>query len=185
MLAEKFVFLQPQNTGPELVNELKYMSILPSIDDSDERLAIALQNSSQEALNILYDRYASVLLGMLQKIIGDGDLAEEALQTSFLTIWRNKDFYNSSSERLFTWILKIARESAKQLIDEKGGNIKNQRAPLYVNDSNRENMEVPPSIIEMILFGNISQEEAAEKMGISINELRLILRKEINKLRGI
>ena len=163
------------------------MSIAPSVDDSDERLAVALQSSSQDALNILYDRYAGVLLGVLQKTTGDGDLAEEALQNSFITIWRNKDFYSASAERLFTWMLKIAREEARQMLEKKEQSVKNQNLSIFVNDGKEEvkKPEQVPSVMEMILFGNISQEEAAAKMGVSTNQLRLLLRKEINKLRGI
>ncbi len=161
------------------------MAVAPSIDDSDERLAEALQNSSQEALNVLYDRYAAVLLGVLQKITNSKDIAEEALQNCFVSIWRNRDFYSSSSERLFTWILKIARETAKQMLEGKDKDAENQKYSLYVDGNENGKPKQVSSVMEMILFGNISQEDAALKLGVSITDLRLMLRKEINKLRGI
>jgi DNA-directed RNA polymerase specialized sigma24 family protein len=161
------------------------MAVVPSIDDSDERLAEALQNSNQEALNVLYDRYAGVLLGLLQKITNNKNMAEEALQNCFVSVWRNRDFYSSSSERLFTWILKIARETAGQMIEGKGLGSENQKSSLYVDGNENEKQGQAPSIMEMILFGNITQEEAALKLGVSKVDLRLMLRKEINKLRGI
>jgi len=137
-------------------------------------------------LNILYDRYSSAILGVLQKITGDNDMAEEAMQVCFINIWQNKSIYNSSKERLFTWMFKIAKEAANAAMQEKTDK-KNQGNTLYVSGANQGNGKVNniASITEMIIFGNITQEEAAGKMGVSIAELRQMVRKEINKLRGI
>lgn len=162
------------------------MSHVPSIYDSDEILAGVLHEANQEALNILYDRYSPALLGVLQKMTGDNNTAEEALQLCFVNIWQNKNLYNSSQELLFTWMFKIARDSA-HTVAEKKGKIKNHGSQLYVSDDNLRDEKIKNTslITELIIFGNISQEETAEKMGISIAELRLILRKEVNKLRGV
>ena len=162
------------------------MPNIPTVYDTDESLADALQEASKEALNILYDRYAPTLFGVLQKTTGDNDAAEEALQICFVNIWQNKNLYNSSKERLFTWMFKIAKDSANVVI-EKEENLKNHNNQLYVSDDNLSNGNLNNTalITELLIFGNISQEEAVEKMGISIIELRQIIRKEINKLRGV
>jgi DNA-directed RNA polymerase specialized sigma24 family protein len=158
-----------------------------TVYDSDERLATALQEANREALSILYDRYAATLFGVLQKITGNMEMAEEALQVCFTEIWQKKDIYNSSLERLFAWMFRMARDAANKVIVEKSEASANQE-PEFVVNSNKQRMEQMKNsalITELIIFGNFSQEEAAEKMGVSITELRIMLRKEINKLRGI
>jgi Sigma-70 region 2 len=157
----------------------------PTISDSDEALAEALQDANRDALSILYDRYAPVLYGVFQKITGDNAIAEDALQLCFINIWKLKNGYNSSEETVFTWVFKIAKDAADAVIRKKGI-LENQTDSLFVNHDTLKYKEVKNSTIitELIIFGGISQEEAAEKLGVSIMELRQIIRKEINKLRG-
>lgn len=158
-----------------------------TIYDSDESLADELQQANKEALNILYDRYAAALFGVLQKITGNTDIAEEAFQVCFLNIWQNKNSYNSSKEKLPAWMFRLAREAAEQAIHKRNVLPANQSADLLVSvDNSPYNcMENVTLIIELLISGGISQKKAAEKMGVTILELRQMVRKEINKLRGV
>jgi DNA-directed RNA polymerase specialized sigma24 family protein len=154
------------------------------LNDPDKSLAIALQKGDRGALDALYDKYAPTLLGLLQKATGDTGLAEELLSTCFMLIWQNKQCYNSSKERFFTWIYRITGDEANKALVEKTGNTKNQSDRLYVSEGTSTKKE-DFKIIQQIIFGCISQKEAAEKIGISVDELRKMVRKEINKARGI
>ena len=160
------------------------MSSSPTINDSEEKLVAAIKKGSIEAFGMLYDKYAPALFGILTRIIEDDELAETALQKCFIQIWHSKNLYNPSCERLFTWMLKIARTIGIKAREEKYGSVPNQKGKLYVNDINHDKLNNNNVILELITIG-VSEKEAAEKMGVSNNELRQMLRKEINQLRGV
>jgi len=157
------------------------MSNSTIIYNSDEGLAIALQNADQAALGILYDRYSPILFRAVQKMTTDTAVAEEILKACFIHIWQNKQTYRPSEERLLIWIFRTAMDTANAILK------KNQMSAISVSrdDLTDTDWKTPNLIMELIIFGHISQEEAAEKMEIPISELRQLLRKEINQLRGI
>jgi len=151
------------------------------IYNSDECLAEALQNANQAALGILYERYSPILFRVLQKMTADTTIAEELLKACFIHIWQSKQTYKPSEERLLIWIFRTAIDTANNILE------KNQTNITYVGNRNStyKDWKTPALIMELIISGHISQEEAAEKMKMSVSELRQLLRKEINQLRGI
>jgi|GEM_PF-1715906 DNA-directed RNA polymerase specialized sigma24 family protein len=154
--------------------------------DSDESLADALLNSNEEALNVIYDRYSPILFHALKNVMEDTHLAEEALHLCFISIWQNKHTYNPSNERLFLWLFQMAMNIAVNILEKKSGNKPIQTNSTYVNSYTSTNKDWGNAtlIMELLLFGYISEEEAAKKMEITIVELRQMLRKEVKQLRG-
>ena len=151
-----------------------------TIYNSDECLAGGLQNADQAALGILYERYSLILFRVLKKMTGDTNTAEEILKACFIHIWRSKETYRPSEERLLIWIFRTAIDTANSILE------KNQNNSTYVGNRNStyKDWKTPALIMELIVSGHISQEEAAEKMDIPVSELRQLLRKEIDQLRG-
>ena len=60
------------------------------------------------ALQRLYQDTASQLFGVLKRILVRADLAEEALQDVYVSIWRNAKDYRASKGAVFTWMTSIA-----------------------------------------------------------------------------
>ena len=71
-----------------------------------------LAKGDKRALNLLYENYSSSLYGVIMKITKDDALAQDALQESFIKIWKNSKKYDSSKAKLFTWLYRIARNTA-------------------------------------------------------------------------
>jgi len=153
----------------------------------DEDIMDALKKGERQALGLLYDKYAPAILGLLQKITGNTHLAEEALQVCFMKIWQNKHQYNFTKERPFVWMLSIVRQVAGDIPGEKIKALKIQNSALSVCEVDKGDIENEhtKSIMVMLLLGNMPEKEAAQKAGIPIAELREMIRKEINQLRGI
>lgn len=78
-----------------------------------------LQNDREQAMHYLYDKYAGALLGIISRIVGDDNHAEEVLQDTFVKIWKNSEAYNPSLGRLFTWMARIARNEAINFVQSK------------------------------------------------------------------
>ena len=80
-----------------------------------EDQAILLQrcgSGDSAALRTLYDEVAPHLLAVILRILHRRDLAEEALQEVFLSIWRNAASYRPGRGSPMAWLASIARNRA-------------------------------------------------------------------------
>jgi len=149
---------------------------------------------------MLYDKYASILLGFILKIAGDKKTAETLLQGTFIRIKNNVKNFNPSQERFFIWMIKIARTTAEEA---KASTKENQVAEIPghtnlvykagngmpINDSNTEivSPEVDRDrfvVLDLIYFKGYTNEQAAKELSITLNELKTRLRSELLQLRG-
>jgi RNA polymerase sigma-70 factor (ECF subfamily) len=81
---------------------------------SDEALMSRLQKQNDmSALTLLYERYASRILGFLLKIFkGDEPKAQDYLQDIFIKVQEKRDHFDCS-KKFYTWIFTIANNHAK------------------------------------------------------------------------
>lgn len=82
------------------------------IDKSDVELLGAVANGAERALASLYDRYSSILFGLLVRILHRRAEAEDVLQEVFIQIWQKAPDYDESRGRPFSWLVTIARSRA-------------------------------------------------------------------------
>ncbi len=75
---------------------------------SDEQLLRAIAHGDQDSVGVLYERYAAQMLRIASRILGDPRLAEDAVQETFLGIWRSAHSYDPSIAKPSTWMLRIA-----------------------------------------------------------------------------
>lgn len=68
------------------------------------------------ALAELYDTLSPQLFGLLLRILRRRDLAEEALQETFVNIWRKASEYRASRGSVVTWVTTIARHRAFDML---------------------------------------------------------------------
>ena len=64
------------------------------------------------ALELLYKKTAAQLFGVLLRILLRHDLAQDALQDVYVSIWRNAKDYRPTRGAVFTWMVSIARNRA-------------------------------------------------------------------------
>jgi RNA polymerase sigma-70 factor (ECF subfamily) len=81
-------------------------------DISDAELLHAVAGGDEAALASVYDRYASILLGLLLRILRSRPEAEDVLQEVFLQVWRRAKDFDESRGRAFTWLVTLARSRA-------------------------------------------------------------------------
>lgn len=75
---------------------------------SDEILAARIAQGDANALEILYDRHAPMILGIALKITGNQTLAEEVLQETFWQVWQRAGVYKPERGSFASWLFKIA-----------------------------------------------------------------------------
>jgi RNA polymerase sigma-70 factor, ECF subfamily len=85
----------------------------------DDQLILAMAAGDRRALELLYRRHASWLAGRLAARTSSRDLAEEALQDTFLAAWRGARTYHGQGE-VPAWLWGIARRRLASLARRQG-----------------------------------------------------------------
>jgi RNA polymerase sigma-70 factor, ECF subfamily len=66
----------------------------------------------ETALAALYDRYAALLCGVMNRILHDAQAAEEILQDVFFQVWRNAAQFDPARGSIAGWLVVAARNRA-------------------------------------------------------------------------
>jgi RNA polymerase sigma-70 factor (ECF subfamily) len=67
----------------------------------------------------LYDRYSSLLFGIIMRIIGSRPDAEEVLQEVFVRVWTRADMYDERLGAPAAWLIRIGRNRAIDRLRER------------------------------------------------------------------
>ncbi len=85
--------------------------------DADEVLVRRVAASGDErAISELYDRYAGLVYGAGLRYLRDRALAEDLVQDVFTAVWRSAASFDPSRASFATWIYRITRNRATDLI---------------------------------------------------------------------
>jgi RNA polymerase sigma-70 factor (ECF subfamily) len=94
-------------------------------DVADEVLVRRLAQSGDErALSELYDRYAGLVYGAGVRYLGDRALAEDLVQDVFTAVWRGAVGFDPSRARFATWLYRITRNRATDLIRRRRARVR-------------------------------------------------------------
>lgn len=85
----------------------------------DDDLVRGVARGDRGALELLYRRHAAWLAGRLAGRTSSRDLAEEALQDTFVAVWRGAGSYHGSGE-VPAWLWGIARRRLASLARRQG-----------------------------------------------------------------
>ena len=73
-----------------------------------------------DALGELYDRYGRGVFGVIYRMLGSPESAEEVVQNAFHSVWREAHAYRPERGSVRTWLLAIARNAAIDWRRSKG-----------------------------------------------------------------
>jgi RNA polymerase sigma-70 factor (ECF subfamily) len=169
----------------------------------EQRLVPMLKSGDENAFAILYDSYATLLFGVIVRIVNDRKDAENLLQDCFVKIWRNVEYYDSEKGRLATWIINIARNIAIDFTRSKyfSQKRKNRNLENIVNMGTRYTVtEIPVDslnlrqlvekltptcreVIERMYFEGYTQQEIADNFGIPLGTVKSRTRQALKELR--
>jgi RNA polymerase sigma-70 factor (ECF subfamily) len=78
----------------------------------DGRCLARIARGDPDALGDLYDRYGRVVFGVLYRMLGNPEAAEEVTQDAFHAVWRRARTYHAERGSVRAWLLAIARNAA-------------------------------------------------------------------------
>lgn len=82
-------------------------------DGLDDRALVArVSEGDGAALEALYGRYGRACYGLARRILTDEQLAQDAVQEVFLTVWRDASRYDPTRGGFSTWLLSMTHHKA-------------------------------------------------------------------------
>lgn len=92
------------------------LSAVPDPDDYagwDDRALMARVTEREEgALEALYGRYGRACFGLARRILADEQLAQDAVQEVFLTVWRDAHKFDAARGGFSSWLLSMTHHKA-------------------------------------------------------------------------
>ena len=77
-----------------------------------ESLIGSIALGDRKAFQSLYDATSAKLLGVCLRILRDRAAAEDAMQDTFIKVWKNADRFAVNGYSPMTWLITIARNTA-------------------------------------------------------------------------
>jgi RNA polymerase sigma-70 factor (ECF subfamily) len=172
------------------------------ISATEKEIVTLLEKSDKKAISLLYDYYSDALYGVISKIITDEDTAQDVLQESFVKIWKNAKKYDASKARLFTWLYRIAYNTAidkvRSLKNKSGKEVQIETSSVYKITSNELNQDVLDIkkhlnnldekyqiVLNALFFEGMTQQEASEELDIPLGTIKSRLKIGLRELRKI
>jgi RNA polymerase sigma-70 factor, ECF subfamily len=181
------------------------MSDYSLADDYD--LVSEVAKGRDLALAVLYDRFHRPCYSFSLRILGSESDAEEAVQETFVRVWRSAKQYDRSKAGVSGWILSVTRnlcidelrrrrrrapqlpsmDDAFQLAGSDRTDLEAERAILGTKV--REALQALPSeqrsAIELVYFHGLSSQEVGNVLNVPPPTIRSRLRLGLLKLGGI
>ena len=172
----------------------------------DAELLTRIAAGDEAALAELYDRFASLLLALSRRILGDGFEAEEILQEVFLQVWNQAGRYDRSRSSVSTWLVLITRSRSidrlrsRQVKDRTLTQFQQQKPETHTSPTGpksvlyterrrrlREELAHLPAeqrqVLEMAFFSGMTQSEIAGSTGIPLGTVKTRTLLAMKKLR--
>lgn len=182
---------------------------LPEQQDADSPMpdwmvVRAMANGDTAALDELYTRHGSAVLGFLNARLSDRQLAEEVLQDVMLAAWDHAASFREES-KVRTWLLAIARnrainsqrkrrvqqvelsESFQFSSDETGPleHVVKQSERDLVREGIRQLPDQYREVLTLVFYHQLTGPEAAEVIGVSVGTIKSRLHRAKEMLRRV
>ena len=168
----------------------------------EKEIVSLLQKSDKKAISLLYENYADALYGVIKKVITDEDTAQDVLQETFVKIWRYSKKYDSSKAKLFTWLYRIAYNTAidkvRSLKNKNGKEVQIETSAVYKVSSGELNQDVIDIkkhlssldekyqiVINALFFEGMTQQEASDELDIPLGTIKSRLKIGLRELKKI
>lgn len=164
-----------------------------------------IQAGSQDALGELYDRYCDRAYRIAFVVCSRADLAEEAVQDAFLSIWKSRGTYSPRRGTVAAWLLSCVRYRAIDVVRRTSARVQRQAGIENLDDhadpedtaarveSRVEATRVrallerlPDSqreVITLAFYGGLSHSEIATQLAVPSGTVKGRMRLGLHKLR--
>ena len=164
----------------------------------------AIAARDEAALAQLYDRYRVILFGLLMRILGNREEAEDVLQEVFLQVWRKAEDFDETRGRPFTWLVTLgrsrgidrlrtlasrdrvaeagAREASEEVSDAASDAFRSEQRGL-VNNALAQLPDEQKGPLMLAYFDGLTQSEIATRLGAPLGTVKTRMRTGLIRLR--
>ena len=168
----------------------------------DGQLFIRMKSGDETALGSLYDRYGGMLYAFALRMTDDAQAAEEAVQNTFLSAWRNAPSFDPTRGKASTWLVAILKNQVRdqmrkskrresfladrELLESlESAQVDHLDAHLQageVRDALRRLPHEQRIVVELTYFWGLTHREAASRLRIPLGTVKSRLRLAIERL---
>ena len=151
---------------------------------------------------LFYEIFADSLFVIFLKITNDKDLPQDALQETLIKVWKNSKKYDPGKAKLFTWLYRIAYNTAidkvRSLKNKNVNEVQIETSSVYRITSNELNQDVLDIqkhlstldekyqiVINALFFEGMTQQEASEELDIPLGTIKSRLKIGLRELKKI
>ena len=170
---------------------------------TEEDFVQLLQSGDASGFGIIYDSFSGALMGVVMKVLGNRELAEDVLQEAFVKVWDKRATYDASKGRLYTWMLNITRNSAidaarnkhikiaskiRNVEDSvnsinKQSDTRQQEDSIGINELVDALLPEQKAIVDLMYFGGMTQDEVSQELNLPLGTVKTRARAALIKLR--
>lgn len=172
------------------------------ISNIEREIVSLLKYADKKAITLLYENYADALYGVIKKVIQDDDVAQDVLQETFIKIWRYSKKYDSTKAKLFTWLYRIAYNTAidktRSLKNKTEKEIQIENSNVYKLTAKALNLDVLDLkkhlntldekyqiVLKALFFEGMTQQEASDELDIPLGTIKSRLKIGLRELKKI
>ena len=177
---------------------------LNATTNPDAGIILQLKNGNQQAMATVLDKYGDALYGAIYQIVRSEDIAKDLMQDACIKIWNNIKSYDEQKGRLFTWLLRVCRNTAidkartskfkavarAQTIEDTVSNSLVHSEEMTIQDSGLQQVisrldEKYQQVINLIYLQGYTQQEAAKALDIPLGTVKSRVKISIRELRSL
>ena len=168
----------------------------------EQNIVQLLEKGDKTALNLLYKNYADSLYGVILKVTNDEELAQDALQETFVKVWLNSKKYDSKKAKLFTWLYRIAKNTAIDKLRSYNNKFEKEvqidKSNVYILPTSNLNQDVLDLrehvarlddkyqiVLRALFFEGMTQQEASEELDIPLGTIKSRLKIGLRELKKV
>lgn len=161
-----------------------------------------LEKGDERALDLLYEYYGDSLYGVILQVTSNEALAQDALQETFVKVWKNAKKYDSKKAKLFTWLYRIAKNTAidklRSFKNRFEKEVQIDKSDVYILPTASLNQDVLDLkehvgrlenkyqiVLKALFFEGMTQQEASEDLDIPLGTIKSRLKIGLRELKKV
>jgi RNA polymerase sigma-70 factor (ECF subfamily) len=173
------------------------------VTSGDESLMGCIAGGDREALAMLYDRFAPIMLGLAKRMLGSPREAEDLVHDVFLEAWHRARYYDASRGSVRAWLMLRLRSRAldrKRVLRRRGASVAldEEKSPLVSASDHAAGSGVDAArlhtvlqtlpleqraIVELSYFEGRTHVEIAAELAVPVGTVKSRMARAISLLR--
>ncbi len=188
----------PASRNPDLSKRAGFAMLTPS-----QRLLKCIAQGDCRAFTEFYDQHSPRVFGMLVRLLGSRDDAEDTLQETFWQVWRSADDYDAERAKPEVWLLTIARSRAMDCLRrrprtvnvaiEEALTIAKDPCEGLVQDESRQRLQnalacLPDeqrAVVVLSFFSGWTHVQIADQLGVPLGTAKTRIALGMKRLRSL